>query len=123
MPVGHMENAAKTGVARFVSQARSRAGSGAELTRVIEAWYGQNGKPGRSTVDSWANGSNPPPGWVLFALARKYDLSLDEFALSDEDRRSLADQLAELRLDVQALQVEMARLLEGDEEATAAGEG
>lgn len=116
VPFGHMDERSRDAVARLVSHARAKAGSGAKLAQMIEQWYGQNDKPSLSTVNAWANGSNPAPGWVLFALARVYGLSLDEFAFSEEDRRTLADQLAELRQDVQALQIHVARLLEQEDD-------
>jgi hypothetical protein len=107
-----MDDQAKAAAARVVARARAKAGSGTKLARAIEPWYGPTD---RSTVDAWANGSSNPPAWVLFMLAREFTLSLDEEVLQVEDRRSLLDQVAELQLDMRAMQVQMARLLESNE--------
>jgi hypothetical protein len=107
-----MDDLAKAAVRRVVAHVRDKHGSGTNLARAIEPWYGRTD---RSTVDAWANGSNNPPAWVVFALAMAERISLDEFLLPAEDRRALQDQVAELRLDVQALQVQVAQLLEREE--------
>jgi hypothetical protein len=112
VPDGHMDRReAQAAVGRLCAHARAQAGSGAKLARAIERWYGSTD---RSTVDAWANGSGNPAAWVVFALAHQFGLSLDEFLLSADDRRSLQEQLGELRQDVQALQIQVARIIEED---------
>lgn len=103
---------AKAAVARVVAHARARRGGGAGLARAIMAFYG-SGK--RSTVDAWVNGSSNPPAWVIFALARAEGISLDEFLMSEGDRRPLYERLAEVEGDIAALRVLVAQLLEPGE--------
>lgn len=104
-----MDAEGKASVTRFCARARDKAGSGTKLQELLSPWYQAKN---RSTVDAWANGSGDPPSWVLYTMARELDLSLDEFTIPEADHRSLREQIAELRADVQALQVQVARLLE-----------
>src|SRR5262245_59087284 len=50
-----------------------------------------------ATMSAWGRGENRVPGWLLFRMAAEWHLSLDEFILGEEDRRTLGEQLADIR--------------------------
>lgn len=85
----------RAAVARFVAHVRALEGSGQALADALAPLMG--GSLNRSTVDFWASGRNDPPAWLLFYMAGRWGVSLDEFALADEDRRTLQRQIEELR--------------------------
>lgn len=62
-------------------------------------------------MDFWISGTNDPPSWLLFKIAQAWKLSLDEFALDEEDRRALQDQLREVRVHLAIVQEHVQRLL------------
>jgi|SRR5215472_1882317 len=65
-------------VSEFVLRARATARGSKALVRAIERETGDSYTTG--AVDAWAQGRSSPPGHILFALARHYHLSLDDFA-------------------------------------------
>jgi hypothetical protein len=82
-------------VRRFVRRARDLAGSGEELAQRMAPFYGE--LPARGTVNAWASGRNEVPTRAAFAMLRAFpELSLDEFALADEEVKGLTERLSRL---------------------------
>jgi len=94
-------------VALFVARARQAAGSERALA---EAAREAGHEILRQGVNAWITGRNQPPGFVLFAFARKYGLSLDEFAL-DDGRPDLQGEVHQLRTHLAIVQEHVQRLL------------
>jgi hypothetical protein len=104
-----MENRARLAVGRFVAHAIESRGGVEQFIAAIRIWAGP---VGTSTVYAWRRGENDPDAWLLFLIAREWRLSLDEYAMSEEDRRSLLDQLRELRERMERLEEPPATLPE-----------
>lgn len=96
-------------VGLFFARARDLAGSEADLAELIAPWLGV--RRDRTTVSAWISGRNNPPAFLLFSLARHYDLSLDELWMSAEEHRSLQEQLQEVRSHLVVVEAAVNQLL------------
>jgi len=95
-------------VSEFVVRARTTAKGSKALVRAIELETGDAYTTG--AVDAWAQGRSAPPGPVLFALARHFHLSLDDFATGLEPV-ALHRQMAEVIRRMSVLRLRLDELL------------
>lgn len=100
-------------VGLFFARACELAGSEDNLAKLVSPWAKPPGAEPykRQAVNAWIIGRNNPPAFLLFALARHYGLSLDEFLLGAEERRTLQEQLREARTHLAAVEAAVNRLL------------
>ncbi len=103
-----MNDAPRSGVVRFLQQARDIAGGSVpQLADAIAPALGH--RPSDKTVRSWLRGDRRPDGQALMAMvATLHDrgLSFDQVALDGSDQRPLVEQLDELRRRVVRLEFE-----------------
>lgn len=101
-----MNETPRSGVVRFLHQARDAAGGTVpQLADAIAPELGH--RPSEKTVRSWLRGDRRPDGLALMAMVKTLHgrgLSFDQVALEDTDQRPFAEQLDELRRAVVRLQ-------------------
>lgn len=94
-----MNDAPRSGVVRFLQQARDAAGGSVpQLADAIAPELGH--RPSDKTVRSWLRGDRRPDGVALMAMVKTLHdrgLSFDQIALEDTDQRPFIEQLDELR--------------------------
>jgi hypothetical protein len=113
---------AEAAVGRFLMRARQQRGHHRweDFIPEVEGLYGE--PISLATMSAWGRGANRVPAWLVFRMAAEWHLSLDEFALAEEDHRSLREQLAALRAVVLEIrQVPAIRQALGSSQATPEG--
>ena len=76
------QSAPHQAVADFVVRARTTAKGSKALVRAIERESGDVYTTG--AVDAWAQGRSSPPAVAVFAIAKHFHLSLDDYATGVE---------------------------------------
>ena len=100
-----MNTAPRSGVGRFLHQAREIVGGSApRLADAIAPVLGH--RPADKTVRAWLRGDRHPDGRTLLAMvAALHDrgLSFDQVAIEDTDQRPFLEQITELQRQVDRL--------------------
>lgn len=69
-------------VGKFVDAAQRQLGGRQELADWLGHW---EVRVKYQAVGQWITGRNDPPAWVLFLVADRLDLSLDDFAAGENE--------------------------------------
>ena len=104
-------------VSRFVAAAIQAAGGPQLVALDLEklGYVGRDGPYSGRTVRTWRAGARTPGADLLFALARFYDLSLDQYTRSEAPKSGLTDAIRGCEQERDRLRETLEELVAADE--------